>query len=67
VSSADGPDSASLGEIIEVTWTVTNQGTPDTQLGWFDHIYFSDDTILDSGDTLADSYWAGGAFSAFQR
>jgi hypothetical protein len=60
VSSAGGPASASLGETIEVTWTVINDGTPDTQLGWFDHIYFSDDTILDSGDTLADSYWAGG-------
>ncbi|MDB9539136.1 hypothetical protein, partial [Anabaenopsis arnoldii] len=33
----------SWGETIDISWTVTNQGTGNTTSYWYDNIYFSVD------------------------
>jgi subtilase family serine protease len=50
VTAATAPTSASLGETVDLTWAVTNQGIGNTSTGWTDYVYLSDDTILDSSD-----------------
>ncbi|MCB1942193.1 MAG: hypothetical protein KDI53_09175, partial [Candidatus Accumulibacter sp.] len=40
------------GDIVPVTWTVTNLGNRDTREGnWTDRVFLSTDASLDSGDT----------------
>jgi len=46
VTAATAPASASLGDQIEVIWTVSNQGTADALGPWTDAVYFSDDAVL---------------------
>ncbi len=48
------------GELIDVSWTVTNTGTRDTRnLGWSDRVYLSSDPSLDSEDKLLDLVFHG--------
>ncbi|MEM8872655.1 MAG: CARDB domain-containing protein [Planctomycetota bacterium] len=50
-SNVDGPDSMFSGETTTVTWTVTNQGTADTNASvWYDHVYLSLDDEINTGD-----------------
>ncbi|MBD2169240.1 DUF4114 domain-containing protein [Calothrix membranacea FACHB-236] len=75
VTSATTPTTAGLGETVEVSWTVTNQGISEAPTDWFDYIYLSDDQILDNNDTLFNSYWvrentplaAGASYTATQN
>jgi Ca2+-binding RTX toxin-like protein len=50
VSSVSAPTATSLGASIDVTWTVTNQGSDTTEAEWLDHIYISRDPLLDNSD-----------------
>ena len=34
-----------------ISWTVENQGTGEAQPGWYDHVYFSTDSVWDNQDT----------------
>ncbi|WP_039900441.1 CARDB domain-containing protein, partial [Microcystis sp. T1-4] len=51
VTEVTAPTSATLGESIEVSWTVTNQGTGTANQDWYDYVYVSTDQIYDSSDT----------------
>jgi subtilase family serine protease len=55
------PNSARRIEQIEVSWTVVNTGAAqadaETSGGWYDHIYFSTDAILDNSDSELGSWW----------
>ena len=56
VSEAVVPDTVTLGEEVEVSWTVTNSGGAETlDETWRDKIYLSTDTILDSNDIYLES------------
>ncbi|WP_414521409.1 CARDB domain-containing protein, partial [Umezakia ovalisporum] len=51
ITAATAPASGNIGGSLEVSWTVTNQGTGAAERDWYDGIYISDDEILDSSDT----------------
>jgi hypothetical protein len=44
--------SVALGQSLDVSWTVSNQGSSVAAADWYDYIYLSDDTNLDGGDTF---------------
>ncbi|AFY39930.1 RHS repeat-associated core domain protein [[Leptolyngbya] sp. PCC 7376] len=59
----DGPDlqvnsvtsalgTGTLGDDIELSWTVSNQGDVPTLAGWSDRLYLSTDTALSADDRL---------------
>jgi CARDB len=50
VSGISAPVSAALGESINLSWTVTNQGIVTAATDWYDAIYFSQDQFLDGND-----------------
>ncbi len=58
VSGSISPTVAGLGETIEVSWSVTNQGRGTTSADWYDSIYLSSDAHLDSSDTWLANTWA---------
>ena len=55
VTAASAPTTAVLGESIQVSWTVKNQGTIEASADWYDTIYLSDDQTLDSTDVAVSS------------
>lgn len=52
ISSFIAPSTGVLGETIEVSWIVKNQGTDTTIVNWYDSVYISDDEIVDDSDLL---------------
>ncbi|MBW4676963.1 MAG: type I secretion C-terminal target domain-containing protein [Desmonostoc geniculatum HA4340-LM1] len=60
VSFITAPLSVSLGQIIPISWKVTNQGTDSTFGDWFDGVYASDDQFLDNSDTYITQEWVAG-------
>jgi subtilase family serine protease len=60
VGEVSAPNNTALGEIISVSWTVTNQGLGSARSFWYDEIYISDDQILDDNDTYLGYIWSGG-------
>ncbi|MBD2200392.1 MULTISPECIES: CARDB domain-containing protein [Calothrix] len=54
VSAVSAPSSATIGETISVSWTVTNQGTVTASADWYDEVYFSSNAIFDGSDTYID-------------
>jgi subtilase family serine protease len=59
VSAATAPVSGTLGESVELSWTVTNQGNVAATADWYDAIYISDDATFDFTDTFVTSTWTG--------
>ena len=56
VSTASvGVSAASIGETIDISWTVLNQGTTDAPADWYDYVYLSSNALLDGGDTFVAS------------
>ena len=54
VQDVRAPDSRFFGELVQVSWTVTNQGDGDTgSEQWFDRIYISEDAQLDTRTALS--------------
>lgn len=51
------PAQASLGETVEVSWTVTNQGELAALGEWGDSVYISNDTVLDQKDIYVTEKW----------
>jgi hypothetical protein len=43
---------AASGQIIPVSWKVTNSGSGSTKTNWYDAVYLSNDTTFDNSDTL---------------
>ncbi|MCM0593810.1 MAG: CARDB domain-containing protein [Gloeotrichia echinulata DEX184] len=52
VSSITPPNPADMNGNVTLSWTVTNQGTGKAVNSWLDRVYLSQDTLLDSSDTL---------------
>jgi subtilase family serine protease len=50
VTSANASSSVAVGETINVTWDVTNQGTVAANADWYDSVYISNDATFDSSD-----------------
>jgi len=57
VSAVLAPDTAAVGQYIEVSWTVTNTDEGTAHADWQDRIYLSDDAVWDSGDTNLSYTW----------
>ncbi|MBE9168127.1 tandem-95 repeat protein [Pleurocapsales cyanobacterium LEGE 06147] len=59
--SVNAPSNAFSGQFTSLTWTVTNQGEGRTlQNRWYDEVYLSADTVLDSSDyNLGRQYHSG--------
>ena len=60
VSEVTIPSGVSWGHSgVEVSWTVTNQGTGTTLTDWYDGIYISSDLVFDSADTFVSNRRVG--------
>ncbi|MCA2657680.1 MAG: carboxypeptidase regulatory-like domain-containing protein, partial [Microcystis sp. M049S2] len=57
VTSTNAPTSAILGETVELTWTVTNNGTGTASQDWYDVVYLSSNQTLDSNDVQVTYEW----------
>ncbi|MBD6617094.1 type I secretion C-terminal target domain-containing protein [Komarekiella sp. 'clone 1'] len=55
VSSVTAPLFGYVNGLIDVSWTVTNQGEEITTANWYDYIYLSDDEFLDDNDLFVTS------------
>lgn len=51
-----GPGSAILGETINVSWTVANNGELEAAADGLDALYLSDDEVLDDNDQFLNSF-----------
>ena len=49
--SAWGPTRASIGDLINVSWTVNNDSVVAANGYWYDAVYLSSDAVLDENDT----------------
>jgi subtilase family serine protease len=45
------------GQVLDVSWTVKNQGTGEARAAWLDGLYLSTDNVLDGSDTLLTQTW----------
>lgn len=64
LTGATAPATINLGQSVEVSWTVTNQGEGSGVSYWNDYVYISDDDKLDGTDTYLTKYtktFGGGA------
>ena len=52
VTNISAPDSADSGDVITISWTVSNTGTGPTASSRIDRILLSRDETADSGDTV---------------
>ena len=43
----NAPDSAILGETIQISWTVSNPSSEVVAADWSDRVYLSDDNVLE--------------------
>jgi Subtilase family/SdrD B-like domain/Cadherin-like/Putative Ig domain/CARDB/Domain of unknown function (DUF4114)/Bacterial pre-peptidase C-terminal domain len=59
VENATAPESAILGENINVSWTVKNQGSVTALSDWYDYVYLSTDHVFDINDRQISYLWAG--------
>ena len=51
------PSTVSLGESIDIAWTVSNDGSDPANANWSDRIYISDDPVFDDNDTYISSQY----------
>ena len=57
VSTASAPDTADAGSVIQMDWTVVNQGTGATAVStWIDRVYASSDSVVGGDDVLLGSF-----------
>ncbi|MDX1785264.1 MAG: CARDB domain-containing protein, partial [Roseovarius sp.] len=52
VEAVAGPNAASWGESVPVSWRVGNAGTTASDSNWLDRVYLSEDGVFDEGDIL---------------
>jgi RHS repeat-associated protein len=60
VSAGTTSGSAAIGETINLSWSVTNQGTGPAVTDWYDSIYLSSDATLDSSGRSLGSWSIAG-------
>ncbi len=46
------PSTPISGSQISIGWSIANQGSGDTMLDWWEHVYLSQDEVLDGSDQL---------------
>jgi YD repeat-containing protein len=51
VTDAQAPSEVQLGELISITYTVTNQNSSPALADWYDSYYLSADSVFDLSDT----------------
>ncbi|MBF2015836.1 MAG: hypothetical protein IGS23_11675 [Rivularia sp. T60_A2020_040] len=56
ITDTSTPITAAVGEDIELSYTVKNQGESATSQYWYDHIYLSTDTVYDDNDEWLHDY-----------
>jgi subtilase family serine protease len=59
VSAASAPSTATVGDTIGVTWSVTNTSTLPANASWTDAFYLSANAVLDSSDRRLDAQSTG--------
>jgi subtilase family serine protease len=52
ITATNSPGTAILGETIELTWTVANNGTGIASQDWYDRVYLSTNQTLDGNDVF---------------
>ena len=57
--AASGPTNASIGDLVDVSWTVNNNSVVAANGYWVDAVYLSSDAVLDEKDTKSLNYEAG--------
>ncbi|WP_422665759.1 CARDB domain-containing protein (plasmid) [Anabaena sp. PCC 7938] len=57
VSDATAPITATQGETVSLSWTVTNQGNVVAETDWYDSVYLSDDATFDDSDEYIIDRW----------
>ncbi len=55
VTSAAAPQSVNLGDLISISYVVTNSSPTKALADWYDGFYLSADALLDGNDQLIDS------------
>jgi len=56
VTNLAAPASATLGQQIQVQWTIRNLGSGEAQPNWTDTLYISTDPVLDGSDAVLGSF-----------
>ncbi|HVX09989.1 MAG TPA: CARDB domain-containing protein [Pirellulales bacterium] len=65
VTAATAPSTANPGQVVPMTWTVTNQGTGDTAVSyWVDKVYATTASTLGSNRVLVASFVHTGLLNA---
>jgi RHS repeat-associated protein len=59
ITATSAPSTAILGETVELTWTVTNNGTGAASQDWYDRVFLSNNQTLDGGDVQVTSELIG--------
>ena len=60
ISETVVPETALIGQQLEVSWTVNNSDPDTTAFGfWTDTVYLSDDNVFDSSDTTLTNVFSG--------
>ena len=59
ITATSAPSTAILGETVELTWRVTNNGTGAASQDWFDRVFLSNNQTLDGGDVQVTSELIG--------
>jgi subtilase family serine protease len=57
VIDTSAPTNATIGETINISYTIKNQGETPTSTSRYDGVYLSDDAVYDSSDWQLDSQW----------
>ena len=52
VTDLQAPTSAAVSSQMQVSWTVTNQGSSEAPADWYDSLYLSQDQVFDGSDTV---------------
>jgi subtilase family serine protease len=55
ITNTEAPSAAVVGEKVDISWTVKNQGNVPALGYWEDRVYLSDDEYLDESDTYVYS------------
>jgi len=59
ISNPSAPATAGQGQMIDLSWTVTNQGSDDAEADWYDSIYISTVDHFDANARYVTDVWSG--------
>ncbi|TAK53398.1 MAG: hypothetical protein EPO25_10765, partial [Gammaproteobacteria bacterium] len=64
VTAVTAPSAAQSGDVIDVGWTVDNQGPRPVAGSWVDRVYLSEDGVIGAGDRLLGEVARSGPLEA---